>query len=156
MTDVYVAKECEVRIEARAEQALRLRPACALGFSSTHAAVRAALERSGEAKEARLYLGRVVEYPWLSALLARHAATSRIWDPEAGAPRGEPAEQYVATVLRYMPEFWGLFDRWRVVSVSVEKVLVGRAAALSMPQGSPISPEARLPYDAIVTVALRR
>jgi hypothetical protein len=40
--------------------------------------------------------------------------------------------------------------------VSVEKVLVKRAAELSLPAGAPLSPESKLPYDAIVWVTLKR
>jgi hypothetical protein len=154
--DVYAAPECEVRLEARAEQPLRLRPACPLGFSSTHGAVRALLAQAGPAREARVHFGRIVEFPWLSALVARQAASSRIWDPAAGVARGESPESYVAAALRNMPEFTVLFDRWAIASVSVEKVLLKPAAALPMPAGSPLPPESRLPYDALLTVVLRR
>ena len=63
---------------------------------------------------------------------------------------------YVAAALRGMPEFTALFERWQVLGVSVEKVLVKRAAELSLPAGAPLSPEAKLPDDAIVWVTLRR
>jgi hypothetical protein len=154
--DFYAAQECPVALEVRAEAVLRLRPACPLGFTSTHGAVRALLAKAGEAREARVSFGRIVDYPWLSTLLARQAASSRIWEPAEGRARGESPESYVAAVLRNVPEFTALFDRWGIASVSVEKVLVGRAAELSMPAGSPLGPDARLPYDALVTVTLRR
>jgi hypothetical protein len=35
--DIYAAPECQVVLEVRAEQPLRLRPACPLGFTSTAA-----------------------------------------------------------------------------------------------------------------------
>lgn len=158
--DVYAAPECEVRLEVRhevrAEGLLRLRPACPLGFPSTHGAVRAALAQAGPAREARVHFGRIIEYPWLSTLIARQAASSRIWDPAAGEARGESPESYVAAALRRMPEFTVLFDRWAIESISVEKVLLKPAAALPMPEGSPLPPESRLPYDALLTVVLRR
>jgi hypothetical protein len=154
--DTYPAAECPVALEVRANQPLRLRPACPLGFKSTHGAVRALLEQAGEARDVRVHFGRLVEYPWLSSLLARQASSSRIWDPAEGRARGESAESYVANVLRNVPEFTALFDRWRVAGVSVEKVLLKRAAELSMPAGSPLPPDSRLPYDAIVFVALSR
>jgi hypothetical protein len=114
--DVYQAPECRVVLEVRAEQPLRLRPACPLGFTSTHNAVRALLERAGEAREVRLHFGRIVEYPWLGAL----------------------------------------FDRWSIVSVSVEKVLLKPAAELPLAAGAPLPPGSRLPYDALLIVGLRR
>jgi hypothetical protein len=154
--DVYPAPECQVVLEARAEQPLRLRPACALGYTSTHNAVRALLERAGEAREARLHFGRIVEYPWLSSLIARQASSSRVWDPAEGRARGESAESYLANVLRSVPEFTALFDRWSLVSVSVEKVLLKPAAELPLAAGAPLPPDSRLPYDALLIVGLRR
>jgi hypothetical protein len=55
-----------------------------------------------------------------------------------------------------MPEFTALFDRWQVAGVSVEKVLVRPAAELRLAAGAPVPPDAKLPYDAIVWVALTR
>ncbi len=154
--DLYQASECEVGLEVQAAQLLRLRPGCGIGYRSTHGAVRALLEKAGEAREARVAFGRLVEYPWLSTIVARQASSSRIWDPAEGRARGETPEQYLAAVLRHLPEFTVLFDRWRIDSVSVEKVLVRRAAELSMPAGFPFGPDARLPYDALVVVTLSR
>ena len=154
--DYYQAPECQVVLEARAEQPLRLRPACPLGFSSTHGAVRALLEKAGEAREARLHFGRIVEYPWLSSLIARQASSSRVWDPAEGRARGESAESYLAHTLLGVPEFTALFDRWSVVSVSVEKVLLKRADELPLAAGAPLPVGSRLPYDALLIVVLRR
>ncbi len=155
MTDTYPAQECPVVLEVRAEQPLRLRPACPLGFSSTRAAVGALLAHAGEAREARVHLGRIVEYPWLSALVARESSSSLAWDPAGGRALGESPEQYVAATLRRMPEFSALFGRWAIASVSVEKVLLKRVADLPRPAGAPLSPEARLPYDSQLMVTLR-
>jgi hypothetical protein len=154
--DSYPAPECPVALEVRAEQPLRLRPACPLGFTSTHGAVRALLEKAGDAREARLHFGRIVEYPWLSSLIARQASSSRVWDPAAGRARGESAESYLANTLRSVPEFTALFDRWSIVSVSVEKVLLKRAAELPLAQGAPLPADSLLPYDALLIVVLRR
>jgi hypothetical protein len=154
--DVYTAPECQVVLEVRAEQPLRLRPACPLGFTSTHNAVRALLARAGDAREARLHFGRIADYPWLSGLVARQASSSRVWDPAQGRARGETAESYVANILRSVPEFTVLFDRWQIVSVSAEKVLTARVDELPLAQGTPLPAGARLPYDALLIVALRR
>jgi hypothetical protein len=154
--DIYVAPECQVVLEVRAEQPLRLRPACPLGFTSTHNAVRALLEKAGDAREVRLHFGRIVEYPWLSSLVARTASSSIVWDPMEGRARGETAESYLAHTLRKMPEFTVLFDHWLLTSVSVEKVLIKRVDELSLAKGAPLSPDSRLPYDALLIVGLRR
>ena len=154
--DVYAAPECQVVLEVRAEQPLRLRPACPLGFASTHNAVRALLAKAGDAREAKLHFGRIVEYPWLSSIIARQASSSLVWDPAEGRARGETAESYVAHMLRGVPEFTVLFDRWQLVSISVEKVLIKRADELSLAAGMPLPADSRLPYDALLIVGLRR
>ncbi len=154
----HAAPECGVEFERRVETrlVLRLRPACPLGYRSTHGAVRAILEHAGEAREVSLAFGRIVEYPWLSALLARQASSSRRWDPVAGRPYEGHENAYVATALRGMPEFTAMFDAWRVLGVSAEKVLRRPARELSLPVGAPVPPESLLPYDAIVWVTLAR
>jgi hypothetical protein len=149
------APACAVAIEHPAPGLARLRPACPIGFGATHAAVREVLAKA-QGGEARLYLGRLVEYPWLSATLARQASSSRIWDPETGTARGETHNSYVATVLRHLPEFGALFDKWSIAGVSVEKVLLKPAAELPLAQGAPLPPGSLLPYDAQVWVTLRR
>jgi len=159
----YAAPECTVGFERIEESrlVLRLRPACPIGFASTHAAVRGILAQAGDAAVLTLALGRIERYAWLSALLARQASSSRRWDPAAGRPleqRGRRVHEnaYVAAALRGMPEFTALFDRWRIAGVAVEKVLVRRAAELPLPAGAPVAPHAKLPYDAIVWVTLER
>ena len=154
--DIYSAPECQVVLEVRAEQPLRLRPACPLGFTSTHNAVRALLAKAGDAREVRLHFGRILDYPWLSALIARQASSSRVWDPALGQARGESAESYLANTLRSVPEFTALFDRWLVASVSAEKVLTARVDQLALAHGTPLPPDARLPYDAMLIVSLAR
>ena len=154
----FQAPECLVSFE-RFEEArlvLRLRPACTLGYGSTQGAVRALLAQEGDARELSLALGRIERYPWLSSLLARQASSSRRWNLAAGRPHDGHENAYVAAALRGMPEFTALFDRWQVAGVSVEKVLVKRASELPLPAGAPVPPDAKLPYDAILWVTLRR
>jgi hypothetical protein len=154
----FAAPECEVAFERYAETrlVLRLRPACPLGFSSTEGAVRAILGEAGDAPEVSLSFGRIERYAWLSALLAREASASRRWNPAAGRPYQGHENAYVAASLRGMPEFTALFERWQVVGVSVEKVLVKPAAQLPLPAGAPLPAGSKLPYDAILYVTLRR
>jgi hypothetical protein len=154
----YAAPECHVAFERHEESrlVLRLRPACALGYGSTHGAVRALLAQEGEARELSVSFGRIERYAWLSSLLARQASSSRRWNPAAGKPFEGHENAYVAAALRGMPEFTALFDRWRIAGVSVEKVLLKRAADLPLAAGAPVPPESRLPYDAIVWVTLQR
>ena len=155
---IHPAPECKVTLESSEEtphRILRLRPSCPIGRASTHASVRALLAHT-DATEARVSFGRIVEYPWLSSLLAREASVSRTWDLGKGRPVRGHENQWVAQMLRAMPEFTVLFDKWQIAGVSVEKVLVKPAAELRLPAGAPIPADARLPYDAILWVALRR
>ena len=154
----YAAPECEVAFERFEETRtiLRLRPACPIGFASTQAAVRQILEQAGDAAVVTISFGRIERYPWLSSALARQASSSRRWNPAAGRPFEGHENAYIAAALRGMPEFTVLFDRWRVAGVSVEKVLVTRAAELSLPAGAPVAPGAKLPFDAILWVTLKR
>jgi hypothetical protein len=154
----YPAAECPVALEQRMESqlVLRLRPACPIGFTSTHGAVRAVLARSEGAREVTVAFGRTVDYPWISNLVSRQASTSRIWDAAAGKARGESDNVFVAAALGRMPEFTALFDSWRILGISVEKVLVKPARELSLAQGAPVAPNALLPWDAVVWVTLAR
>jgi len=158
----FPAAECDVGFETREETrlVLRLRPACPIGYASTQGAVRSILEHSGGAPEVALAFGRIERYPWLSDLLARQASSSRRWNPATGRPHeveGKSVHEnaYVAAALRGMPEFTALFGRWQIAGVSVEKVLVRPAAELRLAAGTPTPPDAKLPYDAIVSVALK-
>jgi len=154
----YAATECEVAFERREEARLllRLRPACPVGHASTEGAVRAILAQTDGPDELSLSLGRLERYPWLSTLLARQASSSLRWNLAAGRPYEGSYNAYVAAALRGMPEFTTLFGKWRILGVSVEKVLLKPAAQLSLPAGAPVPPDAKLPYDAIVWVTLQR
>jgi len=156
----FPAAECDVAFERRdgesqeARQVLRLRPACPIGYASTQGAVRALLAQSGGAPEVSLGFGRIERYPWLSDLLARQASSSRHWDLAAGRPYRGSDNAYVAAALRGMPEFTALFGRWRIAGIAVEKVLIKPAAELRLAAGAPLPPGSKLPYDAIVWIAL--
>jgi len=154
----FQAPECLVSFERHeaASLTLRLRPACRLGYRSTHDAVRTLLAQEGGTRELSLAFGRIERYSWLSSLLARQASSSRRWDLAAGRPYDGHENAYVAAALRGMPEFTALFDRWRVAGVSVEKVLLKAASELPLPSGAPIAPDSKLPYDAVLRVTLIR
>ncbi|MSQ54403.1 MAG: hypothetical protein EXR31_03440 [Betaproteobacteria bacterium] len=126
---VHPAPECPVRLEIRSESTARIfrpRAACPLGFDSTREAVRALLAHAGTDTEVRMHMGRIVEYPWLSALL-EHAG-------------GGTDNARVARTLRGIPELGHLFPGWAITALSVEKVLVRRGR----------------PYDAILWLTLTR
>jgi hypothetical protein len=154
----FPAAECPVALERdeRERLVLGLRPGCPIGFPSTQGALRALLAHAQDAPAFSVHLGRIERYPWLSELLARQASASRHWELASGRPYRGSDNAYVAAALRGMPEFTSLFDRWQIAGISVEKVLVRPAAELRLAAGAPIPPDAKLPYDAIVSVALTR
>ena len=159
----YAAAECSVALERTDKErlVLSLRPACPIGYASTQGAVRELLAHADGAPALSVDFGRIERYAWLSEMLARQASSSRRWNLAAGRPHeveGKAVHEnaYVAAALRGMPEFTALFGRWQVVGVSVEKVLVKPAAQLSLPVGAPVPPDAKLPFDAILWVTLKR
>ena len=142
------AGSCAIALEQQ-DGWTRLRPACAVTRERTQEVVSDVLSKSDT--QARIAFGRLVHYSWLSDALASQASSSRHWQPGAGKDNA-----YVRAALAGMPEFTGLFRGWRISNISVEKVLVKRAAELSLPAGAPVSPNARLPYDALLWVTLER
>ena len=72
---VMPAPECPVKLEsnrASGSVTYRARPACPIGFDSTREAMRQLLAHTGNADRVSLHMGRIVDYPWLSALLEKH------------------------------------------------------------------------------------
>lgn len=163
----FPAAECNVALERMEKERLilSLRPACPIGYSSTQGAVRELLAHADGAAENPAALsvdfGRIERYGWLSEMLARQASSSRRWNLAAGRPHeaeGKAVHEnaYVAAALRGMPEFTALFGRWQIAGISIEKVLVKPAAELRLAAGAPVPPDAKLPYDAILWVTLKR
>ena len=153
----FPAAECNValgRIE-KERLILSLRPACPIGYASTRGAVRELLTHADGAAVFSVDFGRIERYAWLSEMLARQASSSRRWNLAAGRPHDGHENAYVAAALRGMPEFTALFERWQIVGISIEKVLVKPAAELRLAAGAPVGPEAKLPYDAILWVRLK-
>jgi hypothetical protein len=146
------AAPCAVDAEWRNEGVVQLVPACPSAFAPTLEGVRAAIRQAGRREALVVGFGRVAQYPWLSALLARQASSSRYWPEARAAPEG-----YVTRALMGMPEFTALFDPpWRIASLVVTDVRVKPAAQLDLPQGHPLPPDFRLPYDAELFVTLQR
>jgi hypothetical protein len=148
---LLAAAACAIALDAQADGVLVLRPACPAQFGATRAAVGQALARSAGRRAVTLDFGRLAQYPWLSALLARQASSSRQWG-ERVAP-----DAYVERALRGMPEFTALVDPpWRIEGLVVEDVRLKPARELDLAQGHPVPPERLLPYDARITVRLAR
>ena len=101
-------------------------------------------------------LGRAVRYRWIRVHLAKAARAAAGWDSVTGSPRSGRVNAFVAALLSE-PAFLERLDRpfresaYTVASVSVEKVLVGRAGQV-LPGGE--DEEARLPHDAQLWLVL--
>jgi hypothetical protein len=127
---VVPAPECPVKLESSVSgggvRTFRPRPACPIGFDSTREAMRQLLAHAGREDRVQVHMGRIVEYPWLSALLEKHG--------------GRTDNLAVARTLKAIPELGHLFPGWEIRAVSVEKVLVRNGR----------------PYDAILWLVLAR
>jgi hypothetical protein len=146
------AAPCAVGVEWRNAGDVALLAGCPPAYSATQEAVGTALRQAGRRTEVHLRFGRLADYPWLSALLARQASASRRWPQERDAPEG-----YVTRALLGMPEFTALFDPgWRIASIVVRDVRLKPARELDLAQGHPLPAQATLPYDAELFVTLAR
>lgn len=101
-----------------------------------------------------LFLGRLVDYPWLSELLARSAREH----PGLPGARSNPRKinNFVRSILEspeMLPELAKPFagSRFRVASVSVEKVLVG---PINDVLNSASRDQEKVPFDAQVWLVL--
>ena len=105
-----------------------------------------------------LFIGRLVDHPWLSRYLAVQALDNKGWDTEKGQPKEGDINAFVRELLT-APEllqqvqvpFTG--SGYTVVGVSVEKVLVVKANEI---QYLEIDEPVLLPYDAMVHFILKQ
>jgi hypothetical protein len=106
-----------------------------------------------------LYIGRIIDYPWLSQYLANTARMDRKWNAKRGKPVTLNVNQYVSGVLSQREvltqiETTVAKSGYRVTGVSVEKVLVG--GLREVPQYAGDMAAGLFPYDAQVWFRLER
>jgi hypothetical protein len=149
---LLAATPCTLDVEWRNVGDVALIADCPPAYFATRQAVQTALRQAGQREDLRIRFGRVADHPWLSALLARQASSSRRWPEARDAPEG-----YVTRALLGMPEFTALFHaQWRIASVVVKDVRMKPAAQLDLPRGHPLPGDFLLPYDADLIVTLVR
>lgn len=165
----WEGSRCRVDLEVdREDGVLRLRPRCPLTGEEVESALGQTLSRLGWLGDSprhyrSLFLGRLVDYPWLSEGLARWAARSAEWDVRRGVCRGERngnafAERALRDAGVLEPLARALAgEGLRVTGVSAEKVLI--VPVDQLPFGERLRTEgvagdARLPYDAMVHLVL--
>jgi hypothetical protein len=135
------AGECTLRVEAAGNwPSLRLRvwhpqhTPCGVDSSAVLRVLEQAFADLPSAAPGRVFtslaIGRLIDYPWMARFLAESAAKDNRWDADAGKPKGVHENRYVADILT-RPEIVGPIEAvtrphgYRVVGVSVEKVLIG-------------------------------
>lgn len=106
-----------------------------------------------------LSIGRLIDYPWLSQHLALTAHKDKRWDRRTGKPVAMDINKYVSFILSektVTDQIEGALagSEHRVVSASVEKVLVGGFRNVPLYQGE-MAP-GRIPYDAQVWFRLEK
>jgi hypothetical protein len=143
--EVIVSREvgdCRLTVEANDQwHTLRLRAhhpkfrGCNIDRESMRSALGAAFLKTEppklEGSYSSLFIGRLIDYPWLSQNLATAALSDKKgWDSRRGKPVATGINSYVAKVLfaKSLPapiETVFTENGYRVVGVEVEKVLVG-------------------------------
>jgi hypothetical protein len=106
-----------------------------------------------------LSIGRLIDFPWLSQYLATTANRDRGWDSKKGKPVAMDINKYVSQLLfgrELIEQIEAPFTKggYRIVSVSVEKVLVGGFREVPLYQGKMSS--GKVPYDAQVWFRLEK
>jgi len=112
-----------------------------------------------EGSYSSLSIGRMIDYPWLSKYLATTAYRDHGWDSKKGKPVAMDINKYVSQLLfrkELIAQIEGPFTKggYRIVSVTVEKVLVGGFREVPLFQGKMFP--GKVPYDAQVWFRLEK
>ncbi|MEC4749098.1 hypothetical protein [Methylomicrobium sp. Wu6] len=100
-----------------------------------------------------LFIGRLIDYPWLSHFLADTAYRDKRWNKKKGRPIKMDINTYAARALYNQNVLKPIQTElarhsYRIVGVSVEKVLVGGFRDLPKPKRKRL--DGRIPFDAQV------
>jgi hypothetical protein len=160
-------RDCSVSLEYHPQWAsLRLRaqhPAfrpCALTAAETEAFLSAALPAlPANAAFSSLGLGRLIDYQWISALLAEAAAGDPAWSGVSGMPVEGKTHVYVQRILsdaKIMDLFARAFGPYgyQITGVNVEKVLISAPNVRGVPDW--VTTTAKVPFDAICYIRLKK
>lgn len=162
--------ECVLRVEENDQwQSLRLRAHhpqgryCFIDRDSMLSVLGEAFLKTGLSKLAgsrpSLSIGRLIDYPWLSQYLAGAAFRDKAWDAKIGKPVAMDINRYVVQLLsrrELLAQLETVVAQggYRIIGVSVEKVLVGGLREVPLYQGA-MEP-GLVPYDAIVWLRLEK
>jgi hypothetical protein len=163
------AGKCSLAVESdNQSHTLRLRvhpeySDCHIGKDSMLSALKVAFSKTEppklEGTYSSLYIGRLIDYPWLSQYLATIAYRDTQWDKKRGKPIALDINKYVSNILsrkeitvQIEEVFAG--SGYRVISTTVEKVLIGDFRSVPLYEGE-ILP-GKMPYDAQVWFRLEK
>jgi hypothetical protein len=162
--------ECNLSVESNEKwHTLRLRAhhpkykGCHIDEASMVSVLSAAFSKTDspkiEGNYSSLFIGRLIDYPWLSEYLATTAHRDRGWNSKKGKPAAMDINKYVSQLLfkkELMAQLWAVLEKggYRVTGVTVEKVLVGGFREVPLYHGE-MHP-GRVPYDAQVWFRLER
>jgi len=162
--------ECQLSVEANDQwHTLRLRAhhpmykSCDVDKESMLLALEAAFSSPASPMMAgnfsSLFMGRLIDYPWLSRYLADAARGDSRWDSKKGKPVSMGINKYVSRLLFAKDliepiEAVLVKGNYKIVGVTVEKVLVGSFREIPLYQG--VAFTGKVPYDAQVWLRLER
>jgi hypothetical protein len=163
------AGDCTLRVEAEEEsRSIRLRilpegSNCYFTKEAMQSLLKRAFSKSDSPKlegtYSSLFLGRLIDYPWLSAYVASAAYEDSRWNKRRGMPVSMGINKYVATLLlgkevTVQVEEPIMDTGYRITSASVEKVLVGGLRDIPQYKGK-LKP-GKVPFDALVWFHLEK
>ncbi|MBI4005389.1 MAG: hypothetical protein HY356_01865 [Gammaproteobacteria bacterium] len=159
--------ECKPLVEINIEwQTLRIRPHenaflnCTVSREQYNELIRGALENPAD-KQANfksLFMGRLIDHPWISKFLAMQALDHEGWDAEKGQPKAGDMNSFVRKLLSF-PELLKQIQEpfigtgYTVIGASIEKVLVAKANEIKWLE---INEPVLVPYDAMVHYILKK
>ena len=105
-----------------------------------------------------IFIGHLVEHPWLSKYLAVHALAHDNWDVEKGQPRTgyiNPLVREILSAPDLLEQIQASFadSGYTVVGASVEKVLVTKANEIDWLE---LHEPVFVPYDALTHFILKK
>ena len=167
LAEETTSNECHPVVEKELQwQTLRIRPheneliTCTLAQEQFNKLIRESLENSGNEQSDyhSLFMGRLVDHPWISKYLAVQALGTKDWDAEKGRPKEGEINSFVRKLLT-SPELLGQIQipftetGYTVIGASVEKVLVVKANEIKWLD---INEPVLVPYDAMVHFILEK
>jgi hypothetical protein len=163
------AGKCSLTVESDSQShtlRLRVHPEyndCHIGKASMLSALKAAFSKTEPPKlegiYSSLYIGRLIDYPWLSQYLATIAYRDPRWDKKRGKPTVLDINKYVANIL-FRKEITVQIEEafagsgYSVISTTVEKVLIGDFRSVPLYDGEVVP--GKVPYDAQVWFRLEK